>query len=79
MAEQGQESQSPDSKQGSQVQDSKPGQVADLRLRGDLADLDKLPAELKQGLMHGMREKYPPEYEMLIKRYFEKLSRAQEK
>ena len=26
--------------------------------------------------MHGMREKYPPEYEQLIKKYFEKLSKA---
>jgi len=49
---------------------------AELRLRGELMNLDKLPAELQEGLMHGMREKYPPEYEQLIKKYFEKLSKA---
>jgi hypothetical protein len=72
----GQESQSLDSKMGSTGQSKGKESPAELKLRGELVNLDKLPAELQQGLMHGMREKYPPEYEQLIKKYFEKLSKA---
>ncbi|MFA7002673.1 MAG: hypothetical protein WC429_01430 [Verrucomicrobiia bacterium] len=72
----GKESQSLDSKMGSTGQSTAKDSPAELRLRGELMNLDKLPAELQQGLMHGMREKYPPEYEQLIKKYFEKLSKA---
>ncbi|MCX6901207.1 MAG: DUF4175 family protein [Verrucomicrobia bacterium] len=72
----GQESQSLDSKLGSTARAATKGSPAEMRLRGELMNLDKLPAELQQGLMHGMREKYPPEYEQLIKKYFEKLSKA---
>lgn len=72
----GKESQSLDSKMGSTGQSVAKQTPAELRLRGELMNLDKLPAELQEGLMHGMREKYPPEYEQLIKKYFEKLSKA---
>ncbi len=72
----GQESQSLDSKMGSTGNTAAKGTPAELRPRGELINLDKLPAELQQGLMHGMSEKYPPEYEQLIKKYFEKLSKA---
>jgi hypothetical protein len=72
----GQDAQSLDSKMGSTARNAAKGSPAEMRLRGELMNLDKLPAELQQGLMHGMREKYPPEYEQLIKKYFEKLSKA---
>ncbi|MBI5686691.1 MAG: DUF4175 family protein [Verrucomicrobia bacterium] len=72
----GEEAQSLDSKLGSTGQSKAKESPAELKLRGELVNLDKLPAELQQGLMHGMREKYPPEYEQLIKKYFEKLSKA---
>ena len=75
----GKDSQSLDSKMGSTAQAAAKGTPAELRPRGELTNLDKLPAELQQGLMQGMREKYPPEYEQLIKKYFEKLSRATRK
>ena len=72
----GRESQSPDSKMGSTGSGTSKGTPAELRPRSELVNLDKLPAELQQGLMHGMSEKYPPEYEQLIKKYFERLSKA---
>lgn len=72
----GKDAQSLDSKMGSTGQSKAKESPAEMKLRGELVNLDKLPAELQQGLMHGMREKYPPEYEQLIKKYFEKLSKA---
>ncbi|MBI5396511.1 MAG: DUF4175 family protein [Verrucomicrobia bacterium] len=72
-----QESQSQDSMEGAKARDGqREGTAAELKLSGSLADLDKLPAELKDGLAHGMRENYPPEYEQLIKQYFQKLSKS---